>query len=139
MKVELKRIDEDFHFEANGEAGVPVHIDAAGGIGGHDAGARPMELLLMSAGSCSAIDVILILRKQKQDLKDLQITIEGEREKGKHVSVFTRINLHFRLKGRLSTLKVERALHLSMEKYCSAVTMLRKTAEITYSYEITGE
>jgi len=139
MKVELKRIDEDFHFEASGEAGVPVHIDAAGGIGGHNAGARPMELMLMSAGSCSAIDVILILRKQKQDLKDLQITIEGEREKGKHVSVFTGINLHFRLTGRLSTLKVERALKLSMEKYCSAVTMLRKTAEISYSYEIKAE
>jgi putative redox protein len=139
MKVALKRVDEDFHFEALGEAGVPVHIDAAGRIGGHNAGARPMELLLMSAGSCSAIDVILILRKQKQDLKDLQITIEGEREKGKHVSVFTTINLHFRLTGRLSTLKVERALNLSMEKYCSAVTMLRKTAEITYSYEIIGE
>jgi len=139
MNVEMKRIDQDFHFEATGEAGVPVSIDAGPGIGGHNAGARPMELLLMGAGGCSAIDVILILKKQKQDLKDIRIIIAGEREKGKHVSVFTRINLHFRLTGNLSRLKVERAIKLSMEKYCSAVTMLRKTAEISYSYEIKSE
>ena len=136
MKVELQRIDQDFHFQAMGVAGVPVHIDAANKIGGHDAGARPMEMLLMGVGGCSAIDVILILRKQRQELKDIKIIVEGARHGGKPISVFTDINLHFILSGDLDQKKVDRAISLSMEKYCSAAAMLGKTAKMTYSFEI---
>jgi putative redox protein len=81
MEVVLKRIDQDFHFEATGSSPVPVHIDAAEGIGGHNAGARPMELLLMGLGGCTAIDVILVLKKQRQIVDDFQIRILGTREK----------------------------------------------------------
>ena len=109
MKVELNRIDGDFHFAATGAAGVPVSIDAAEQIGGNNAGARPMELLLMGVGSCSAIDVILILKKQKQQLKDIRLIVEGEREEGQIPSVFTKINLHFILSGNLSGQKVAKA------------------------------
>ena len=81
MEVVLNRLDQDFHFEAKGSSPIPVHIDAAEGIGGHNAGARPMELLLMGLGGCTAIDVILILKKQRQIVEDFQIRVSGDREK----------------------------------------------------------
>jgi len=83
MEVVLKRLDDDFHFEGMGNSSVPVHIDAAENIGGHNAGARPMELLLMGLGGCMAIDVILILKKQRQSIDDFQIRISGNREKNR--------------------------------------------------------
>lgn len=70
MKVKLNRVDNDFHFEAVGDSGVKVNIDAGISSGGHNLGSRPMELILMSLGSCSAIDIIGILKKQKQEIED---------------------------------------------------------------------
>ncbi len=138
MKVELNRVDQDFHFEARGNSTVAVNIDAAENIGGHNAGARPMELLLMGLGGCTSIDVILILKKQKQVLEDIKLVVEGDREKipGTEMSPFTKINVHFILKGQLDPKKVEKAIALSMEKYCSATAQLRASAEITHSFEI---
>lgn len=136
MQVKLKRVDNDFHFEAVGSAGVPVHIDGAEAIGGHNAGARPMELMLMSIGSCSAIDIIQILRKQKQVIEDFKISINGDREPEKIPSLFTDISIHFFLKGNLDEKKVKRAIELSIGKYCSASATLNKTAEIKYTFEI---
>jgi putative redox protein len=136
MRVELKRVDKDFHFEAQGSTGVAVHIDAAASIGGHNAGARPMELLLMGVGSCSAVDIIQILRKQKQDLQDIRIVIEGTRAHGQIPSVFKEINMHFIVIGNVSETKLKRAISLSIEKYCSASAMLGKTAKISCSCEI---
>lgn len=138
MKVELSRVDQDFHFEARGNSSVAVNIDAAENIGGHNAGARPMELLLMGLGGCTSIDVILILKKQKQVIEDIKLVVEGDREKieGTEMSPFVKINVHFILKGNLDPKKVEKAISLSMEKYCSATAQLRPSAEITHSYEI---
>jgi putative redox protein len=138
MKVELKREDKDFHMVAIGSAGVPVHIDGAESIGGHNAGARPMELMLMSLGSCSVIDIISILRKQKIEIDDLTVSIDGERDPEAIPSLFTNIDVHFKFTGDLDESKVKRAVELSMEKYCSAAATLRKTAEITYRYTITN-
>lgn len=136
MHIELNRIDSDFHFEAKGTTGVAVHIDASTDIGGHNAGARPMELLLMGLGSCSALDVIHILRKQKLEIEDFSLTVNGHREKDAIPAVFTKIHIHYRLKGNLPPDKVQRAIQLSMDKYCSASAMLAKTAHITHSFEI---
>lgn len=137
MKVELKRADKDFHLVATGMAGVQVHIDGAQAIGGHNAGARPMELMLMSLGSCSAIDIILILRKQKIELDDLIISVNGDREADTVPSLFYKIHVHFAFKGEnLDEGKLKRAVELSMDKYCSATATLRKTAEVTYSVSI---
>ncbi|OWY21567.1 OsmC family peroxiredoxin [Sphingobacteriales bacterium UPWRP_1] len=136
MQIELNRIDSDFHFEAKGTSGVAVHIDASTEIGGHNAGARPMELLLMGLGSCSALDVILILRKQKLEIEDFKVTVKGHREKDAIPAVFTQIHIHYQLKGSLPPDKVQRAIQLSMDKYCSASAMLAKTAHITHSFEI---
>lgn len=138
MQVELIRIDDAFHFEASGASGVPVQIDAAENIGGHNAGARPMELLLMGLGGCTAIDVLLILKKQRQAVEDLKISVSGEREKieGTEMTPFRKINIHFKFKGELVDAKVQKAIELSMEKYCSATAQFNTTAEITHTYEI---
>ena len=135
MEVVLKRIDDDFHFEGIGNSSVPVHIDAAEGIGGHNAGARPMELLLMGLGGCMAIDVILILKKQRQSIEDFQIRISGNREKieGTEKTPFHEINIQFELKGIIDGNKAIKAIQLSMEKYCSATAQLEPSATITHT------
>ncbi len=138
MTVEINRVDQDFHFEAKGASGIVVNIDAGENIGGHNAGARPMELLLMGLGGCTAIDVILILKKQRQALKDLKMRIDGEREKieGTEMMPFRKINIHFIFMGDLDAKKAEKAIELSMEKYCSATAQLSCSATITHSFEI---
>ena len=138
MKVDLKRIDDAFRFEAQAEgSGITTYIDAAEAIGGHNAGARPMQLMLMSLGGCTGIDLIDIIRKQRQRLEDISISIEGRRAE-RVPKVFTDIHLHFKLKGDLDNKKVQRAIALSLDKYCSAAAILRKTANITSSFEIYG-
>ncbi len=136
MRVELNRVDNDFHFEATGSSGIPINIDGAVEIGGHNLGARPMELLLMGLGGCSAIDIINILKKQKQLIDKFRIVIGAEREKNEVPSIFETINVTFYLTGDLEHSKVERAVNLSMEKYCSAAAVIGKTAEIKYSFVV---
>lgn len=138
MRIELNRVNDAFHFEAKGASNVIVNIDAAENIGGNNQGARPMELLLMGLGGCTSIDVILILKKQRQVIEDLKLVIEGEREKivGTEMSPFTKINIHFIFKGNLDIKKIEKAIELSMEKYCSATAQLAPLATITHSVEI---
>lgn len=136
MKIELKRVNKAVQMIAFNEDGNEIHIDGAPGIGGEGKGFRPMQLLAAGAGSCSSIDIISILKKQRQSLEDLQVTIKAEREEGKIPSLFQTIHLHYTLCGKLDRNKVEKALELSLEKYCSVVKILEKTAKITYSYEI---
>jgi putative redox protein len=137
MEVVLNRLDQDFHFEAKGSSPIPVHIDAAEGIGGHNAGARPMELLLMGLGGCTAIDVILILKKQRQVVDDFQ----GDREKieGTEKSPFHQINIQFELKGEIDGSKALKAIQMSMDKYCSATAQLEPSATITHTLLLNGE
>jgi len=140
MEVVLNRLDQDFHFEAKGSSPIPVHIDAAEGIGGHNAGARPMELLLMGLGGCTAIDVILILKKQRQIVTDFQIRVQGDREKieGTEKTPFRNINIQFELKGEIDGNKALKAIQLSMDKYCSATAQLEPSAKITHSLLLNG-
>jgi putative redox protein len=133
MAVELQRVDDAFHFEAKGVSGVTLDIDGSVDIGGHNAGARPMEMLLMGLASCSAIDVIVILNKQKQVIADFGISVRGQREAGATPAPFRTIHIEYRLKGALDEAKVRRAIELSMDKYCSATAQLRPTTEITWS------
>lgn len=136
MTVNLVRVDDAFHFRATGTSGVALDIDGSVEIGGHNAGARPMEMLLMGLASCSAIDVILILKKQRQVIDDFRMSVDGLREKDVTPSPFQKIHVHYLLKGQLDAEKVRRAIDLSMDKYCSATAQLRPTAQITYSFEI---
>ena len=88
MQVELNRVNENCHFKAVGSAGVEVNIDGAPSIGGQNAGARPMELLLMGLGGCTAMDVVSILKKQKQKIDELKITVNAERLENEIPSIF---------------------------------------------------
>lgn len=138
MRINLKRIDSDFNFEASNEDGNTVSIDASGGIGGHNKGMRPMQLLLAAIGSCSAIDIVSILRKQKQEIIFFDIEVDAEREEilVEGVSLFRTIEVHFILKGNIDVIKAERAVKLSMEKYCSVSKILEPTAIINYKVSV---
>lgn len=128
MKISLKRLDDAFHFEAINEDGRTVHMDAAENIGGKNQGVRPMQMLLMAAAGCAAIDIISILKKQRQEISDFEMDVDGEREtpsvKGE-AAVFKEVNINFKIKGKVDNEKAKRAADLSMEKYCSASKTLK--------------
>ncbi len=136
MKIEINRLNDGFWMEAVNENGNKVHIDASPEIGGTDHGFRPMQMLLAALGGCSSIDIISILKKQKQPLEDLKITVTGEREKDAIPSLFTEAHVHFTFYGKLDEDKVKKAVVLSVEKYCSVAKTLEKTATVTHSFEI---
>jgi len=135
MKARVKWV-EGMAFMAESASGHAMVMDGAPDIGGRNLGPRPMEMVLMGAGGCTSIDVVMILQKSRQDVTDCQVELTAERAED-HPKVFTRIHFHFIVKGRkLKPEVVERAINLSAEKYCSATIMLAKTAAITHDYEI---
>lgn len=123
-------------FRAETGSGHTVTMDGAPEAGGHNTAARPMELVLAGTGGCTAFDVVLILKRSREEVLGCDVTLQAERAEV-DPKVFTRINFHFTVSGRnLKPAAVERAVKLSHEKYCSASIMLAKTAEITHSFEI---
>jgi putative redox protein len=132
MKIEIKRINDATHLEATNEAGNKIYMDGSPAIGGKDLGFRPMQVLLASLGGCSTMDVISILNKQKQDLRHIEIVVDGEREQGVEPSLFRDIHVHFKIYGNVDPEKAKRAIDLSMTKYCSVAKTLEPTAKITY-------
>jgi putative redox protein len=135
VKARIKLAD-GMTFVAESGSGHAVVIDAAPDVGGRDLGARPMELVLMGTGACSAVDVVHILRKARQAITDCVVELDSDRAPA-DPKVFTRIHLHYIVTGKgLNPLQVERAIKLSKEKYCSATIMLAKTATITFDFEI---
>ena len=135
MKVNLKRVNDAVHFSIRNAAGNNVEVDGSPDVGGAGKGVRPTELLLMGAASCSAIDIISILKKMKQPLEDIQVEVSGEKRE-EIPRVFVKIHMHYIVTGALKPKKVERAINLSVTKYCTVSKMLDKTAEITTSFEI---
>jgi putative redox protein len=138
MRINLKRLDSDFNFEASNEDGNTIILDASPNIGGHNKGMRPMQLLLAAIGGCAAIDIILILKKQKQNINFFDIEVDGEKENTSKegISLFKTIEVHFILNGNIDLKKAERAVKLSMEKYCSVTKILEPTAIITYKVSV---
>ena len=135
MKARIKLAD-GMTFVAESGSGHAVVIDAAPDVGGRDLGARPMELVLMGTGACSAVDVVHILRKARQPITDCVVELDSDRAP-EDPKVFTRIHFHYIVTGKaLNPLQVERAIKLSKEKYCSATIMLAAIAAITFDYEI---
>ena len=135
MKVTLKRVNQAVHLEAVNESGNTVQIDGAPKIGGEEKGARPMELLLMGLGGCSSMDILSILDKQKVVLDDFNIEVSADRAVDQVPSLFTDIHVKFLFKGpdlSAKLKKIERAVNLSMEKYCSVTKILEQSAKITY-------
>jgi putative redox protein len=136
MKITLEKLDGKLHMEAGNEEGGKIHIDGTRSIGGLEGGMSPMQLLLAAAGGCSTIDVINILEKQRQDLKNIRVEVDGDRQKVSTYSEFKTIHMHYILEGDLDPGKVEKAIELSVGKYCSVSKALEKSSEITYSFEI---
>lgn len=137
MRIQLHRLDDPYHFQATNESGNVLSVDASPAIGGAGKGPRPMELLLMGVGGCTGIDIVNILKKQRQEILDFDMEIEATRAESAP-KVFTGIHIRYILKGDLDPDKVRRAIVLSKEKYCSASIMLGKTATITFSYVVNG-
>ena len=127
---------EGVSFMGETDSGHAILMDGAPEAGGKNLGPRPMEMILLGLGGCTAFDVVLILRKSRQIIMDCQIEIEAQRAMT-DPKVFTRIHLHFIVTGKnLNPQQVGRAINLSAEKYCSASMMLKDTVKITHDYEI---
>lgn len=139
MKITLNRLNEAVHLEARSEEGQSIQMDGDAKIGGEGKGPRPMQVLLMSLGGCTSMDVLSILKKMKQEPSDYRVEIDGQREEGAVPSVFTDIHVTFYVDGEVDSERVARAAELSMDKYCSVTRMLEKTAKITYSVVVNGE
>lgn len=135
MKARVKLV-EGITFVAESGSGHAMVMDGAPDVGGRNLGPRPMEMLLMGAGGCSAIDVVMILRKARQPIVDCVVELEAERAP-EDPKVFTRIHMHYIVTGKaLNPAQVEKAIRLSKEKYCSATIMLSRTAEVTADFEV---
>jgi putative redox protein len=135
VKARIKLVD-GMTFLAESDTGHGIVIDAAPDIGGRNLGARPMELVLIGTASCTAIDVVHILRKARQPITDCVVDVDAERA-AQDPKVFTKIHLHYVVTGKgLSQSQVERAVKLSKEKYCSATKMLEATVAISFDYEV---
>jgi putative redox protein len=138
MKSRVKWV-ENVCFMAESESGHAMIMDGSPDIGGRNMGPRPMEMLLMGAGGCTSVDVVMIMQKSRQDVTGCEVEVSAERAID-HPKVFTKIHMHFTVRGRnLKPEIVDRAIKLSAEKYCSASIILGKTAEMTHDFEIIEE
>ena len=135
MKARVKWA-EDLQFIGESGTGHTIVMDGPEELGGHGTGMRPMELLLLGMGGCTSFDMVQMLKKGRQDIRDCVVEIDSERS-DEIPKVFTKIRVHYKVTGKnLKEAQVKRAVELSTEKYCSASIMLGKTAEITHDYEI---
>ena len=135
MKARIKWV-EDRTFIGDSGSGHKIVLGTAFGPEGRSPGPSPMELVLIGLGSCSGYDVVHILEKGREAITDVIVELEAERAQ-QDPKVFTRIHMHFVVKGRkLAAEKVQRAIALSVEKYCSASAMIAKTATISHDFEV---
>lgn len=128
MEVQLK-LNDDW-FDAVNAKGAKIELS-----GGSTGGVTPMEALLMAAGACSGLDIVAILTKMRQPLAGLEISVTGRR-RGEHPKYFEELLLNFAFKGDLDAKKVEHAINLSLEKYCSVTNSMKQLAQIRYEYSI---
>lgn len=132
MKITLNRVNDNFHFELKNERGHIVNVDSRPEFGGNDMGPSPMELVLMGVAGCSSIDMISILKKQRQEITSFKAEVEGHREQVGEAKPFKKITLVFFLEGLINEEKALRAAQLSFDKYCSVSKTLEPTATINY-------
>jgi putative redox protein len=135
MIITIDRIDNAYKMEATNDRGNTVIMDAGESVGGSNSAFRPMEMLMASLAGCSAIDVINILTKQKQTIDHFQMELEGDRTGG-IPSPFTKIRVKFILKGDIKESRLQKAIQLTKDKYCSVLHSLRTDIEIDYHYSI---
>lgn len=135
-RITLERIGEPFYFELKNAAGNTAYIDAAPAIGGTGKGVRPMEMLLMGLAGCSGIDVVNILRKQRQTIDSMRVEVEGDRGESDGANPFENIRVKFLLTGEIDESHLKRALELTFDKYCSVAKTLEKSAQISWEYRL---
>jgi putative redox protein len=137
VNIELTRVEGDFGFEARDASGHVVRLDSNPEHGGKGFGVRPMQLLLMGLGGCAGIDIVSILKKQRQIVEGFDMKIEGEREPGVEPSLWKTVQIVFELTGNIDLEKARKACALSMDKYCSvAETIRRGGAEISWDVKV---
>jgi putative redox protein len=135
--IEMERKTGDFGFQAKDENGNILQTDSSIENGGSNYGFRPMQLILAGLGSCSAIDMVSILKKQRQIVGDFKIKIVGERERNKIPSLWKSVEVTFELYGTIDAEKAKKAASLSMEKHCSVAETLRRSGtEITWNIKV---
>ena len=135
MNISVKWID-GMLMVGKSDSGHAIVMDGPPEIGGENLGVRPMEMLLLGMAGCTMIDVVNTLKKMREDVVDCQTQVSADRSE-EYPKVFTNIHVHFVLRGKkLNPLKVDKAIKLSAEKYCSASIMIGKTAIITHDYKI---
>jgi putative redox protein len=125
IQIDLNRTDGDYGFEAKDAAGHTIKMDTSAENGGINFGVRPMQVLLMGLGGCCGIDIVSILKKQRQSVEGFSMKIEGDRFAGKLPSLWEKIHIVFELKGNIDPEKARKACELSVEKYCSVAETLR--------------
>ena len=138
MKATVKWLD-NMSFVGESGSGHSIVMDGSPEDGGRNLGVRPMEMVLLGMGGCTAFDVVLILKRGRQDITDCHVELEAERASDVP-KVFTKIHAHYVVKGKgLDAKKVERAVSMTAEKYCSVSIMLAATADVTHDFEIIEE
>lgn len=136
MKITLKRLNKAVLFEAANDRGHTVLVEGGRSAGGEDAAPYPTEYLLISQAACTAVDIVELLKKMHQPLEHLEIETEGLRAQDEIPKIFTGIHLHYKLYGNIKKTKAEKAISMSVEKYCTVSKMIDQVAKITYSFEI---
>ena len=135
-KIRIEQQNDAVHFTGTNSDNIQIQLDGSAAIGGEGKGVRPMEMVLFAVAGCSGIDIVSLLKKMRQPLEQLNIDVEGFREEGAIPAVYTKIHIHYQFKGAMKEEKVQRAIELSLGKYCSVSKMLEKAATISSSYSI---
>jgi putative redox protein len=139
IQIEVNRVNGDFGFEAKDAYGHIARMDSSPETGGLEFGIRPMQMLLMGLGGCSGIDIVSILKKQRQTVTGFRMLLEGARQQGKEPSLWENIHVIFELQGDIDPDKAKKACELSMEKYCSVAATLREArCKITWEVRISN-
>ena len=135
MEVTVKRIDDAFKMEVTNGTGEIMYMDGSKAIGASETAFRPMQLLLTSLGGCSAIDIINVLTRGRQRIDSFEMKLTGDRVDGTP-SPFTKMNVHFVIKGKIKEQKLIKAIELAETKYCSVYFSLNPEIDISYSYDL---
>jgi putative redox protein len=139
MKIKVTREGAPYHFVATGTKGHLVHMDEPPEAGGTGKGASPMQMLIMAMGGCSGIDIVMILEKQRQRVDSFDMEIEAERPPDTVGQPYHKIHAHYVLTGDIDPAKAQRAVKLSVDKYCGVSNTLRASASITATVSVNGE
>jgi putative redox protein len=138
MKIQLKLAPDGTHTIATDEQNNAVNLYLPDIAGGASTGIRPMQMLIMGLGGCAAVDILLILKKQRQEVTAFSVDIEADREQGKEPALWTKAHMVYSFSGQVDPAKAQKAIELSMEKYCSVAETLRRAgAELTWEMKIT--